>query len=177
MINKARAARWTNPKALQPAFGVLQGGPSRGPAPPLWHRRAVLLFLAFVVTISWGCVPIRYTTSPGAKGRVIDAATHQPISGAEVAISRSIYPPESPDKAFANSRSPTVMSDQHGVFSLPPERRFDIYCIPVDSFPRFGLLVIKRSGIATTCVPFWSRSVAELGEILVPPAPELSTPQ
>ncbi|HZR21228.1 MAG TPA: hypothetical protein VFE51_28365 [Verrucomicrobiae bacterium] len=57
------------------------------------------------------------------------------------------------------------MSDDKGMFSLPVERRMDLYCIPVDAFPRFGLLVIKRAGYATTCVPFWSHSVADLGEV------------
>jgi hypothetical protein len=40
----------------------------------------------------------------------------------------------------------------------------------VDVFPRFGLLVVKHQGYATTCVPFWSHSVCELGEVPVNPA-------
>ena len=82
-------------------------------------------------------------------------------------ISRSTYPPESAEKAFANSRSPKVISHEEGIFSVPLERRVDLYCIPVDMFPRFGMLVIKRQGYETTCVPFWSHSVADLGEIPV----------
>ncbi len=111
------------------------------------------------------CVPLKFTTSPGATGTVLDAATHAPISGAEVIISRSTYPPPSPDLAFTNSRPPTVLSQEGGRFSVPLERRLDLYFLPVDIFPRFGLLVVKRPGYETTCVPFWSRSIAELGEI------------
>jgi hypothetical protein len=110
---------------------------------------------------------LRFTTSPGASGRIVDASTRAPIDGAEVVVSRSTYPPESAEKAFANSRSPKVFSHEKGIFSVPPERREDLYCIPVDMFPRFGLLVIKRQGYTTTCVPFWSHSVADLGEIPV----------
>jgi hypothetical protein len=57
------------------------------------------------------------------------------------------------------------MSQEEGQFSLPLERRVDLYFFPVDVFPRFGLLVVRRPGYETTCVPFWSKSVAELGEI------------
>ena len=117
-----------------------------------------------------GCIPLRYTTSPGATGRVIDASTQAPIRGAEIAISRSTYPPDSPDKAFANKRSPTVMSNNDGGFSVPVERRVDLYCIPVDAFPRFGMLVINHDGYATTCIPFWSHAVADLGSIQIKPA-------
>jgi hypothetical protein len=116
------------------------------------------------------CVPIRFTTSPGATGRVVDARTHEPLGGAEVLISRSTYPPSSPDAAFTNSRPPTVMSRETGQFSVPFERRFDLYFLPVDAFPRFGLLVVRHLGYETTCVPFWSKSIAELGDVKLNPA-------
>ena len=118
-----------------------------------------------------GCVPLRFTTSPGAKGIVVDAATHRPISDAQIVVSRSIYPPSSADSAFDNSRPPKVMSRAEGQFQVPLERRLDLYFLPVDIFPRFGLLVIKRPGYQTTCVPFWSRSVADLGVITVKSSP------
>jgi hypothetical protein len=123
-----------------------------------------ILFL-FSAWLTTGCVPIRFTTSPGATGRIVDASTHAPISGAEIVISRSTYPPESPEKAFVNNRPPMVMSREAGQFSVPLERRLDFYFLPIDVFPRFGLVVIRCQGYETTCVPFWSRSVADLGEI------------
>ena len=58
-----------------------------------------------------------------------------------------------------------VMSREAGQFSVPLERRLDFYFLPIDVFPRFGLVVIRCQGYETTCVPFWSRSVADLGEI------------
>jgi hypothetical protein len=118
-----------------------------------------------------GCIPLKFTTSPGARGTVVDASTHSALSGAEVAISRSTYPPESADKAFENARSPVVMSQETGGFSVPPERRLDLYFVPVDAFPRFGLLVVKCRGYETTCIPFWSRSVADLGEVQIRSGP------
>ena len=129
-----------------------------------------LLFLSLCLFCATGCIPMRFTTSPGASGRIVDAATHKPVDGAEVVLSRSTYPPESADFAFTNSRSPKVMSQTNGNFAIPAERRLDLYFVPVDAFPRFGMAVIKRQGYKTTCIPFWSRSVAALGEIPIPSA-------
>jgi hypothetical protein len=173
-----------NSNAVSPTEAPLspwrwQGAPAgfEQAAHPRAHRRGrgVLgLLLPGLLLLVCGCVPLRFNVSPGATGRVVDAGTHAPVSGAEIVISRSTYPPESAEKAFSNSRSPTVMSDDKGMFSLPVERRMDLYCVPVDAFPRFGLLVIKRAGYATTCVPFWSHSVADLGQ--VPIAADASSP-
>ena len=121
-------------------------------------------------TLGSGCLPLKFTTSPGATGKIVDAGTRAPLSGAEVIISHSTYPPSSPDNAFTNSRPPTVMSGESGQFALPLERRLDLYFTPIDAFPRFGLLVVKRAGYETTCVPFWSRSIASLGEVPMKPA-------
>lgn len=145
------------------------------------HRRwPCLLCIAFTwfgcMGLMCGCIPLRFTTSPGATGRIVDASSESPISGAQVAISHSTYPPESAEKAFINKRSPTVVSRDDGRFSVPLERRVDLYCIPVDAFRRFGLLVIKSQGYATTCIPFWSHSVADLGEIRLEPASPLGPP-
>ena len=175
---------WSPPKSLQFTVGIPGQQPSTG-CRNLMGRRTfgevsaslraarplvTLGLLLGLLSLSAGCVPLKYTISPGATGRIVDAATRAPVSGAEVVISRSTYPPESPDKAFDNSRSPTVMSNDQGTFSLPVERRVDLYCVPVDVFPRFGLLVVKCKGYATTCLPFWSHSVADLGDIPVPTA-------
>jgi hypothetical protein len=63
------------------------------------------------------------------------------------------------------------MSRENGQFSLPLERRLDLYFLPIDIFPRFGLLVVKRQGYETTCVPFWSGAVADLGAVQMKPQP------
>src|SRR5215469_10372857 len=99
---------------------------------------AVTWFSCFgFVGLLCGCIPLRFTTSPGATGRIVDASSEAPISGAQLAISLSTYPPESPERAFTNKRSPTVVSREDGRFSVPLERRVDLYCIPVDAFRRF----------------------------------------
>jgi hypothetical protein len=146
-------------------YWTLKRRKRRAPLAILSSPYMALLSVLFVVWLCTGCVPMRFTTSPGASGKIVDASSHSPLSGAEIVISRSTYPPDSADKAFANRRPPIVMSREGGLFSVPLERRLDLYFVPLDAFPRFGLLVVKCQGYETTCVPFWSRSVADLGEI------------
>jgi hypothetical protein len=139
----------------------LRAGTARAPGNTL----QLCWLFCILALLSSGCVPWKFTTSPGATGRVVDARTHTPISGAELVISRSTYPPPSVEKAFVNHRAPMVMTGETGGFSVPLQRRIDLYCVPVDIFPRFGLLVVRCQGYKSACVPFWSRSVADLGEI------------
>jgi hypothetical protein len=158
---------------IKPKFGdqACRGKPGYFVSPPQPLNRGITVLVCFAAMVfCCGCIPLRFTTSPGASGTIVDAATRAPLNGAEIVISRSTYPPESPEKAFSNGRSPKVMSHENGGFALPAERRVDLYCVPVDVFPRFGLLVIKHQGYATTCVPFWSHSVSDLGEIAIEPA-------
>src|ERR1051326_46864 len=116
-----------------------------------------------------GCFPMRFTTSPGAAGKIVDAQTRAPLSGAEVVVSNSTYPPPSAEEAFINRRSPIVLSDNDGQFSIPAERGWDLFFLPIDAFPPFGLLVVKRDGYEAALVPMWSRSVDPVGEVLMKP--------
>ena len=159
---------------VEPLMGVISLGTAfcsaakkRVPLLPELIKPATCLTVATFsgLFLCAACVPIKFTTSPGATGKIVDASTHTPINGAEVLVSRSTYPPPSADAAFTNSRPPVVMSGENGQFSVPSQRRVDLYFLPVDIFPRFGLLVVKHQGYETTCVPFWSKSVAELGEV------------
>jgi len=116
-----------------------------------------------------GCLPLRFNTSPGATGVVLDSEHRAPIAGAQVVVSHLIYPPPSADEAFTNSRPPLVTTDAGGHFSLPAERRWDFFVVPMDIFPRFGLLVVKCEGYQTLVVPFWSKTVTDVGEIKMQP--------
>lgn len=127
-----------------------------------WLCLAVCLLLS-------GCLPLPYNTSPGASGVVLDAKRHAPIAGAEVVVSELIYPPPSAEAAFTNSRPPLVTTDTTGHFSIPAERRWDFFVIPIDVFPRFGLLVVKCDGYEPLTMPFWSRKVQDVGEISMNP--------
>jgi hypothetical protein len=116
-----------------------------------------------------GCLPLRYNVSPGASGTVVDDERHSPIAGAEVVVSQLIYPPPSADAAFTNCRPPVVTTDTTGHFSIPAERRWDFFVVPIDAFPRFGLLVVKCDGYQSMTVPFWSRTVQNIGEVSLKP--------
>ncbi|HTL58001.1 MAG TPA: carboxypeptidase-like regulatory domain-containing protein [Candidatus Limnocylindrales bacterium] len=133
----------------------------------LWTNRQLVSILLLV----WcsGCLPWRFNTSPGASGVVVDAERHAPLSGAEVVVSQLIYPPPSAEAAFTNSRPPIVTTDAQGRFSIPAERRWDIFVIPIDAFPRFGMLVVKHEGYEAVTLPFWSRSVEDVGHVVMKP--------
>ena len=133
--------------------------------------RLVGAFLCIAVCLSLsGCLPLPYNTSPGASGIVLDAERHAPIAGAEVVVSELIYPPPSAEAAFTNSRPPVVTTDTSGHFSIPAERRWDFFVIPIDVFPRFGLLVVKCDGYQPLTIPFWSRTVQDVGKLSMNPA-------
>jgi hypothetical protein len=133
------------------------------------RRLGLLLLLA-----SSACIPLRFNTSPGASGVVLDSRTRSPIDGAEVVVSRLTYPPPSVEAALTNSRPPTAITTNGGQFSIPAERRLDLYVVPVDIFPRFGMLVVKHEGYESTLLPFWSRSVTDVGEVALTPVSRAS---
>src|SRR5215813_11651783 len=123
------------------------------------HAELLLQLTTLIVAVPLlaGCLPLRFTTSPGASGVVLDSQTHAPIVGAEVVVSRSTYPPGSVGEAVTNSRPPMITTETNGSFSIPPERAWDFFVIPVDAFPHLGLLVVKHDGYDPVLVPFWSR--------------------
>jgi len=84
-------------------------------------------------------------------------------------VSLLIYPPPSVDDAFTNSRPPLITTDSSGHFSIPAQRRWDFFVVPIDLFPRLGLLAVKHEGYESTTIPFWSRSVQDLGEVAIKP--------
>lgn len=128
-----------------------------------------LFGLLFVSLICSGCWPMRFATSPGVTGIVKDAQSHAPVAGAEVFVSRARYRlpvvtntvtgqteivpgtqnqllPPSLQEAFTNARPPTVVTRPDGRFSIPPEKRWGIYIVPMDVFGPYGTLVIRREG-------------------------------
>lgn len=54
-------------------------------------RRTSLKLALVLAVASWtsGCVPMRYTSGPATKGRVVDANTQSPIKDAFVTLTRS----------------------------------------------------------------------------------------
>src|SRR5215831_17427073 len=107
------------------------------------NRVALMLLLSALCS---GCFPLRFTTGPGASGKVLDSQSHAPLAGAQVVISHSTYPPSSVEEAFTNRRSEVVTTDNSGQFLLPIERGWDFFVIPVDLFAPFGLVVVKKDG-------------------------------
>lgn len=128
----------------------------------------------FVLTamLCGGCWPRRFVAGPGVAGVVVDAQSQKPLSGVEAAISLSKYPPDSPSEAWSLRRNPTVISDTNGQFVVPIDKRWGLYIWPVDSFPEFGLLVLKQRGYQTSSIPVWSHSMTNVGLVFLKPLPK-----
>src|SRR5262245_46126751 len=99
-----------------------------------------------------GCLKLkRQVTSPGARGVVLDAQTHAPLSGVDVVVSRlhdlSTNPPVLSD-ALTNMRPPVVTTGRDGRFRIPPEQHRKLivdYLIQPYKAPG-GTLIVQRTG-------------------------------
>jgi hypothetical protein len=149
--------------------------------------RGLLLILCCVFSVS--CWPMRFVTSPGAKGVVVDSRSHRPIKNIEVFVSRAgfeprrvknpktgrvepvfadydTFVPPSLNKAIEGMRSPKVVTATNGQFFIPPETVWGIYIVPMDLFPATGSLLLRRGGQAEISRQLISNSsVIDVGEV------------
>ena len=127
------------------------------------------LILVFFCFLSASCWPMRFVTSPGAKGVVVDSRDHRPLQNVEVFVSRvgfdppetknpftgrlepvygpyDTFQPPSLEKALTSVRSPTVITGPDGHFFIPREARWGIYIVPMELFPVAGSLLLRQNG-------------------------------
>jgi len=116
-----------------------------------------------------GCLKLeRQVTSPGARGVVLDAQTHAPLSGAVVVVSREV--PYfgtnilTVSEALTSTRPPTVTTGKKGRFRIPTEQHHKLI---VDWLiqpyrPRGGTLVVQRAGYEPVALPLsgWLRPIS-----------------
>ena len=65
-------------------------------------------------------------TSLGARGVVLDAQTHSPLSGADVVVSRLWSDSPTASDALTNTRRPVVTTGKDGRFRVPAERHWNL---------------------------------------------------
>ena len=99
------------------------------------------------------------TTSPGARGVVLNTQTHVPVTGAIVAVSRAYgYTNAAPvSEALSEIRRPVVITSSDGRFSIRPERHSQLVFMPYDE-PHFGpggTLVVRCEGYQSATVQLW----------------------
>ena len=97
------------------------------------------------------------TTSPSARGVVLDAQTHAPLSGAEVVVSR-LWDTELPtvSDALTNTRPPVVTTGKSGRFSIRPERHWDLVIYLAERFRTpGGTFVVQRAGYEPAAIQLW----------------------
>ena len=107
-----------------------------------------------------GCLKLEHNiTSPGARGIVLDARTHSPLSGAEVVVSRTQFWTNAPAvvDALTNTRPPVIATGKNGRFRVPAEGRWNLvvdYLISPLHKPG-GTLVVQRAGYEPAAIPLW----------------------
>jgi len=99
------------------------------------------------------------TTSPGARGVVLDAQTHVPVAGAIVAVSRACGDTNAAPvpEAISKVRRPVVITGSNGRFSIRPERHSQLVFLGYEE-PHFGppgTLVVRCKGYKPETVQLW----------------------
>lgn len=147
------------------------------------------LLLILCCTLSASCWPMRFVTSPGAKGVVVDGRSHRPMPNVEVFVSRigfrpcevknpatgrlepvyggyDTFVPPSVNSALDGARAPTTVTDVNGQFIISPETIWGIYIVPMDIFPATGSLLLRRDGRTQIVKHLVSNSsVNDVGEV------------
>jgi hypothetical protein len=108
-----------------------------------------LTVLAALSLLCTGCWPARVTSSPAARGVVLDAKTHAAVCGARVVMSRSVseysWSPVTLAEALTNTRPPLVITGTNGGFSIPRAHQWMLMC-PMGQSLTLGTLVIQKQG-------------------------------
>jgi hypothetical protein len=109
-----------------------------------------------------GCLKFeRQVTSPGARGVVLDAQTHAPLSGADVVVSRAVpyfgTNVLTVSEALTNTRPPVVTTGKNGRFRIPTEQHHQLI---VDWLiqpyrPQGGTLIVQRVDYQPMAIPLW----------------------
>ena len=105
-----------------------------------------------------GCWPARVTSSPAARGVVLDFETEKPISGAKVQMSDSWNPmwnmnnPPQLAEVLSKARPPLVITGTNGEFSIPRKHKW-VIMYPTPAWFTPGMLVIQRDGYKTEFFP------------------------
>lgn len=106
------------------------------------------------------CAPYHFTARPGASGRVVDARTSRPISGANITLA-------------ATNISETTISGADGAFLVPPKQQWGIYIVPMDPIGWDVHVTIEALGYSSGSREFvtsaMGSAVRELGDIRLSP--------
>ena len=104
------------------------------------NRRSIaILFLPIVLFSVGGCIPFRFTQTPGAKGTVVDALSKVPIQGAVVSLMSAGYGAHPENNA--DMRTAT-----DGRFEIAPKKQWGPYILGDHPAPRHAYIRIKAHG-------------------------------
>src|SRR5580693_8028510 len=114
-------------------------------------------YIAAIVVAGLLCAGCRITSSPAACGVVLDSKTHEPVSGAQVAVAYSEQPGSQDlsvpvfDWAVTNTRPPVVVTGTYGEFNIPRQRIWMM--TPMQDWHAYGTLLILRDGYKMAMIP------------------------
>ena len=113
-------------------------------------------------------------SSPRASGTVRDRTNHAPVSGAQVAISRTWqarwpdYGGPTFEEALTDLRPPTVITGSNGQFYIPQQKKW-IMEFPPPEGPARGTLVVQCDGYKAALVPVMDGMWEDLGNVWLTP--------
>lgn len=128
-------------------------------------KNSFIGLLALAATISCGgCFPYHFTTEQGAKGRVVDARTGAPVSGAKVELSGVAR--AGPDRL--EPRKTTTATD--GSFAIPAKKEWGMEVLIPFEFTGFEMtLDFSAPGYENRAEKFHasghSPAVKEMGDV------------
>lgn len=99
-----------------------------------------------------------FVPSPGARGIVLDAQTHAPLSGAQVVISTlSDFQPPTVSDALACARPPVVTTRANGRFHIATAGHWSLVVdyLTEPLHKPGGTLVVRRDGYQPAAVQLW----------------------
>lgn len=117
-----------------------------------------LIPILFVGVLSTGCIPYRFTTRPGASGRVLDSQTQSPVAGAVVSLS-------------AQSGHAAAKTALDGSFLIPAQHQWWVCFIGMDPMRWSAEVTVSADGYGTAKTGFivfaTGPGVTRLGDVLV----------
>ena len=102
-------------------------------------RSIFLVFVAFGMSLSIACYPVRFSSRPGVSGQVVDSYTMNGVAGAKVTLVTQYNL-----KGIDNTVSTTTKSD--GSFYIPPLIEWGIYIIPGDPAIMNADIAVESAG-------------------------------
>ena len=107
-------------------------------------RAHVVLPPLLAAFVGVGCIPYHYTLRPSASGKVVDARTGAPVTGASVSVA----------PADGDNPAGRAITGADGSFLVAPLRQWGAYFFVTDCAPAPFTLSVQQAGYRQKTMPF-----------------------